>query len=55
VPVERFRDAGRRHVEAALAEFAPTIRRLRLLLTTMIVCIPVAVVGGLLLLWRLGS
>ena len=55
VPVERFRDVGRRHVETVLAEVAPTVRRFRLLLTTMIVCIPVAVVGGLVLLWRLGS
>ena len=54
VPVERFRDVGRRHVEAAMAEVAPTIRRFRLLLTTMIVCIPIAVVGGLVILWSLG-
>ena len=55
VPVTRFRDVGRFHVENALAEVAPTIRRLRHLLIVMIVSIPVAVVGGLLLLWRLGS
>lgn len=54
-PAVRFRDTGRRHVEAALAEVAPTIRRFRLLLTTMIVCLPLAVVGFLVLLWRLGS
>jgi hypothetical protein len=53
-PAVRFRDVGRRHAEAALAEVAPTIRRFRLLLTMMIVCIPVSVVGGLVLLWRLG-
>jgi hypothetical protein len=55
VPVRRFRDAGREHVEATLAELAPTIRRFRLLLTVMIVSIPVAVIGGLALLWRLGT
>jgi hypothetical protein len=55
VPVRRFRDVGREHFEATLAEVAPTIRRFRLLLTMMIVCIPLAVVGGLALLWRLGS
>jgi hypothetical protein len=55
VPVTRFRDVGRYHVENTLAEVAPTIRRLRHLLTVMVVSIPVAVVGGLLLLWRLGS
>ena len=55
IPVARFRDVGRFHVENALAEVAPTVRRLRHLMTVMAVSIPVAVVGGLLLLWRLAS
>jgi hypothetical protein len=50
-----LRAVGRRHVEAAVAEVAPTIRRLRHLMTVIAVCIPVGVVGGLLVLWHLGS
>jgi hypothetical protein len=55
VPQLRLRDVGRRHVEATLSEVAPTIRRIRHLLTVVAVCVPIAVIGGLALLWRLAS